>query len=95
MTGLLFKRDEANKADLRRRRGEYHFGLKWGEKVERAALFQINYSTSRGAPFSGGTQRCSNAAPLRVPACRFRAVEQLTFVFAPVNFRRKVFLDFG
>ena len=37
MTGLLFKRDEANKADLRRRRGEYHFGLKWGDAPTRRA----------------------------------------------------------
>ena len=69
MTGLLFTRDEANKADLRRRRGGVSLWLKVREiEVERAALFQINYSTSRGAPFSGGTQRDSSAIPLRVPA---------------------------
>ena len=35
---------------------------------KRLASFRFHYSTPRGAPFSGGTQRGSNATPLRVPA---------------------------
>ena len=31
-------------------------------------VFQINYSTSRGALLSEGTQSGSDATPLRVPA---------------------------
>ena len=35
---------------------------------EKTSSFRFNYSTPRGAPFSGGTQRGSDATPLRVPA---------------------------
>ena len=38
---------------------------------EKTGVFSINYSTPRGAPFSGGTQRGSDATPLRVPASRW------------------------
>ena len=46
--------------------------VKSEKKVERASPFRFHYSTARGAPFSGGTQRGSNATPLRVPAYRSR-----------------------
>ena len=38
-------------------------------EVERLPSFRFNYSTPRGALLSEGTQRGSNATPLRVPAC--------------------------
>ena len=41
------------------------------KKVERLTSFQFHYSTTRGELFAEGTQRGSNATPLRVPAYRF------------------------
>ena len=49
----------------------------------------------RGRSYAEGTQRGSDACPLHllckcgVPACRFRAVEQLTLAVAPGKFWRK------
>ena len=47
-----------------------------------------------GRSYAEGAQRDSDAIPLRVPACRLHAVEQLTSVFAPVNYWRKGLLRF-
>ena len=65
-------------------------------RIEKKRLpsFRFHYSTPRGAPFAGGTQRDSDAIPLRVPACRLHAVEQLTLAVAPVNYWRKGLLRF-
>ena len=49
------------------------------KKEERAALFRFHCSTPRGAPFSGGTQRGSNATPLRVPASRWSMAYMIYF----------------
>ena len=66
MTGLLFKRDEANKG-FAQTPGEYHFGLKWGEKVERAALFRFISPLRVGRPFQG--ERREVQTP---PLCEYR-----------------------
>ena len=61
---------------------------------KRLTSFRFHYSTPRGALLSEGTQRGSDATPLRVPAYRFRAVEQLTLVVAPGLYWRKGLLRF-
>ena len=70
MTGLLFTRDEANKADLRRRWSEVSLWLKVRGKSRKSCALSISlYLTAvRGRSYAEGAQRDSSAIPLRVPA---------------------------
>ena len=79
--------------------GKEH-GVTKTEIEEKTPSFRFDYSTARGEPFAGSTQRGSDACPLHllckcgVPACRLHAVEQLTLAVAPVNYWRKGLLRF-
>ena len=46
---------------------------------KRLASFRFHYSTMRGALLSEGTQRGSDATPLRVPASRWSMADMVNF----------------
>ena len=56
--------------------------------MEKTSSFRFDYSTMRGALLSEGTQRGSNATPLRVPASRWSIADMISFrlrTFLPIS----------